>query len=482
MCVSLGATGCTASTRGPATPTVPANGAEESGPITLVTARDLSQGGVRQKLIDQWNTAHPDHKVNVVELPSNADLQRSQMLAAEQSGEPSYDVLNLDVTWTAEFATDGALRPLDPAVLREDSENGALLPGVKQTVQYGLRGGQSQVWAVPFNSDAGLLYYRADVLQKFGITQPPRTWQEMQTDFQKVVKKADPKSDHIPSAAYTTQLGDYEGLTVNTVEAVASSDSGHADVSRDASGLAALVSHFNDDTPPTILPAAHPPQSDITDHGDEDASVQAFIRGDVLFMRNWPYAYNVLAAGKLEGSFGVTALPSLDGAGPGRSVLGGQNLAIAAHSTKPNLARSLIEFLTSRSSENCLLEYGGFAATRTDAYSDRSGCVLPSPPPVTGNSENANAGTLYSDSLAWPKNTLLGGFNQDSPLTVLETALRTAVARPVTPYYARVTQVIQKAAAQALDDQASMQGPAPGAVQAIASALPAQIRAAEAGR
>lgn len=425
--LALTAAGCVAGRAQP--PAAPA------GTITLVTGVDLSQGGIRGQLIARWNQQHPDQRVRIVELPSSADLQRSQMLAAEQSGNTSYDVLNLDVTATAEFAEDHAIRPL-PAGMVPD---GDFFAGSRKSVTW-----HGKAWAVPFNADAGLLYYRKDWLDEIHVG-PPSTWADLKVDYRSV-RAAHPEVQ----AAYVAQLQEYEGLTVNALEAAQAS--GEDDLSaRPSNGLKRLADDVHDGT---ILHAS------LFD--DESASVQAFLHGQVVFMRNWPFAYDVLASAMSRSQFGVAPLPGRTGPGQAdRPVLGGQNLAVAAHSRNPRGAEALIRFLTSPDSERCLLERGGFAAARPAVY-DGGACSLPATGPgATGPSAESSGTSLTTDSTA---------------LATLRTALTRAQARPVTPYYPEVSHQIQHTVSAMLNTQDTP------SVDHAAAGLPKSLRRARQGK
>jgi multiple sugar transport system substrate-binding protein len=426
--LALAAAGCGGAVRAqPAGPT--------GGTITLVTGVDLSQGGIRGQLIARWNQRHPDHRVRIVELPSSADLQRSQMLAAEQSGNTSYDVLNLDVTATAEFAEDRAIQPL-PADMVPD---GDFFAGSRKSVSW-----HGRTWAVPFNADAGLLYYRRDWLDSIGQG-PPSTWDDLREDYRSL-RAAHPEL----RAAYVTQLAEYEGLTVNALEAAQAS--GENDLSaKPSNGLKGLADNVHNGT---ILPAS------LSD--DESASLQAFLHGQVVFMRNWPFAYDVLASAMSPTQFGVAPLPGLKDPGDAdRPVLGGQNLAVAAHSRNTHWAQELIKFLTSRDSERCLLERGGFAAARPAVY-DGGTCSLPAPGPgATGPAAESAGTSLVADRTA---------------LATLRTALAHARARPVTPYYPEVSHQIQRAVSAMLYAQDTP------SLDRAAAGLPGALRRARKGR
>jgi multiple sugar transport system substrate-binding protein len=315
------------------------------------------------------------------------------MVARAQGKQHAVDIYNLDVTWTAEFASAGYIRPLDEDRL----DTSGFLKAPLNTGRY-----DGKLWALPFNTDAGLLYYRTNL-----VSQPPRTWPQLVATVQDALSA--PGS---PAAGYAGQLGDYEGLTVNALEAIwaAGGDvvDAHGRVVIDSpeaqTGLTRLATGLAPSTPQVIL-------RDATQF-DETATTQAFGAGKVLFMRNWPVAYRSLNPS--TGADAAPAVPFQVTQLPGPSVLGGQNLAIAKDSRHPRAAQKLIEFLTSERSQQILFEHGGFAATREIVYRD------------------ATVVNLY----------------RYAP-TLLE-AIQSARTRPITPHYSQFSQTFRQIVRQAL--------------------------------
>lgn len=131
------------------------SGTGGTGPITFATGRDTT--AYLQPLLDRWNQAHPAEKVTLLELPEAADEQRAQIAANLQAQSSRYDVLGLDVVWTAEFAENGWIIPLERGLFPLDR----FLPPVVETAVY-----KDKLWAVPYTSNAGLLYYRKDLVRK----------------------------------------------------------------------------------------------------------------------------------------------------------------------------------------------------------------------------------------------------------------------------------------------------------------------------
>jgi multiple sugar transport system substrate-binding protein len=316
----------------------------EDGPIVVLSGRDASIHGQRQELVSQWNRLHPRSPARIVEASAIADAARSEMLARAQSGRGEIDVFNLDVTWTAEFADAGYIQSVDESQV----STSGFLAGPLNTCRYG-----GVLWALPFNTDVGLLYYRSDLLDD-----PPRTWDELEEKVQEMRARSGNNVD-----GYAGQLADYEGLTVTALEVIRGAggsvvdEDGNVVVENQPAAIAAAIERLR-----VIAPAGIPEL-------DETSSIQLFQSGRALFMRNWPVAARSLTQG-LEGTpavtFGVAPLPG------GAGVLGGQNLAVSADTTRPRAARALIEFLTGERSQQILFERGGLPATRKVVYSDRA--------------------------------------------------------------------------------------------------------------
>jgi multiple sugar transport system substrate-binding protein len=364
-----------------------------SGPITLATGPDLT--GYMHPLVDKWNASHPAEKVTLLELPDAADDQHAQMVTNLQAKSARYDVLNIDIVWTAEFADAGWIIPLDRRQFPLDQF-------LKPVVDTALFAGK--LYGVPWNSNAGLLYYRKDILDKAG-KKPPKTWAQLR----QLAKTVAPRYG---LEGYAGQFLPYEGLTVNFAEAVQSA--GGAILTNDGTkvavnspqarqGLDFLVRGFRE---------GWIPKRSL--NFKEEESRQEFQDKRLLFLRNWPYVYGLLsrADSKVKGKFGVTVLPGEDG--PGSSSLGGANLAVSAYSRHQKTAISFIKYLTSLQNERDVLTQGSF-------------------PPVWAQ--------LYDDP------ALIKRFPY---LPVLKQSILAARPRPVSPNYNQVSLAISNAVSGAL--------------------------------
>ncbi|MFJ5546616.1 extracellular solute-binding protein [Streptomyces sp. NPDC093225] len=426
---------------------------ETPGEIVLASGRDVTgKGGVRQQLIDEWNRQEDLHgsgyRARLVELPGSADQQRSQLLGALQSGSAEYDVVNLDVTWVPEFAAAGLVRQLPAGLVDAD-----VVPSVAATAEW-----DGKVYAAPFNSDVGLLFYRRDYLEAAGVTHPDVGGDTSWPGVLELIEALGRARDRLPAAyekGWTAQLdASYEGLTVNGIEAVASvSDvaaltDGAGRYTGRADGLRVGIEEFRTRTQASYtLPAAA--QSDETD------SLTDFAAGRTGFLRHWPYAYRTLHQSLSPQELGVAPLP-------GRAVLGGQNLAVTRGSERADAAGRLIRFLTGRESERCLLD-AGFAATRVSAYVDDGvQCRVARAP---AGSATAPAGER-TDRMPRDANGRPAYARE-----ILLPALRRAVQRPRTPLYGAFTQTFTAQLAR-------LRGATPPTSAELAEALDAALRKA----
>ncbi|WP_165989313.1 ABC transporter substrate-binding protein [Streptomyces sp. YIM 98790] len=319
------------------------------GPLTLVTTEDWT--GYWAGLLADWNERRPDEQVTLIELPDAADDTRAQMITEVRSGSSRFDVLNIDVAWTSEFAAAGWITELDAGRFELDS----FLPPVVDAATFGGR-----LYAVPYVTNAGLLYYRTDILAAAG-EQPPRTWDELA----RLARSVAPEHG---LAGYAGQFLPYEGLTVNATEAVASAggsflgDEGTRVTAGSRAvreGLEFLAGGVRE---------GWIPREALT--WKEEESRRAFQDGRLLFLRNWPYVYAMANApgSAVAGRVGAVPLPGPDG--PGASVLGGANLAISSGSRHPESAADLIAYLTSEQVQRRVLTEGSLPPVRASLYDD----------------------------------------------------------------------------------------------------------------
>jgi multiple sugar transport system substrate-binding protein len=323
------------------------------GPITLAIGKD--NPGWLQGVITGWNKQNPSQKVTLLLLPEASNDQLAQLVANLQAKSDEYDVIDMDVIWTAEFASNGWIIPLPESQFPLDD---FLKPAV-DTAMY-----QGRLYAVPDYSNADFLYYRKDILAKAG-KQPPRTWAQLQ-------QLAETVAPRYGLGGYAGTFAPYEGLTVNFAEAVQSA--GGSILSSEGTkvtvnsaqalqGLMFLVNGFKHGWIPKV-----------TLTYEEESAQHAFEAGKFLFLDNWPDVYGALSkpgpGNQVYGKFGVAALPGPDGTGS--SSLGGANLAISAYSQHQRTALNFIKYMTDLANERQMLEQGSFPPVWKQLYTNKT--------------------------------------------------------------------------------------------------------------
>lgn len=352
---SVGAVLVTAACSSSGTPqaSTPAGGVnwDERGPITYAQGKDTA--GVWAGVLKTWNDAHPNEQVTLRELSPEADQQRAEMIKRGQAKDGEFSVMSVDVVWTAEFAANGWLQEL-PA--DKFPTTGMLASAVDAASYFG------KLYAYPQSSDGALLYYRKDLLDKAGL-QPPKTWDEMQAACDKVLPSQKGMS------CYGGQFQKYEGLTCNIAEAVNSAggqfitDDGKPAVNTPEAiaGLQWLVDGFK---------SGMIPKEAIT--WKEEESRQAFQDGKILFLRNWPYVYNLASktdgSSSVAGKFGVAPIPGKTG--PGVSTLGGHNIGISSFTKNKGTAGDFIKWIAAPEQQKTFLQKGSLAPILESMYAD----------------------------------------------------------------------------------------------------------------
>ena len=367
-------------------------GGDAHGPITYVQGKDNSNLLAPQA--ERWNALHPTEKVTIKEQSDQADQQHDDLVQHFQAKDPSYDVVSVDVVWTAEFAAKGWLTPLkDKLALPTD---GFLEPTVKAATY------NKTLYAAPTSSDGAMLYYRTDLVKT-----PPKTIDEMWSMCSIA------KSNGMD--CFAGQFAKYEGLTCNATEwmnaygAKMVDDAGKptADTPEAAKGLQQLADHYkNGDIPKQAITY------------QEEQSRAAFQDGKLLFLRNWPYVYNLAStdkSSKVIGKFAVAPLPGVSG--PGTSTLGGHMAAISAYSKYKGTALDFLKFLTSAEEQKTNMEKGSLAPVLESIYADPA---------------------------------LVAKYPY---LPVLKESISNAVSRPVTPFYPGITKAIQENSFAAIQGQ-----------------------------
>jgi trehalose/maltose transport system substrate-binding protein len=368
-------------------------------PVAAQTAVTLACGsvGIEAALCREGAEAWARETGNTVTLVSTPPgsterLALFQQLLAARSGD--IDVFQIDVVWPGMLARH--LRDLSgdiDAAVRAQHLPQAI---ANNTVE-------GRLVAMPWFTNAGILYYRRDLLEKHGRA-VPRTWQAL-ADTARAVMEAERAAGDARLWGFVFQGRAYEGLSVNALEWIASHGGGGI-VSADGSvtvnnpaavrALREAAGWIGTIAPPGVL-----------NYAEEEAR-GLFQSGNAVFMRNWPYAWGLMAApdSPVHGQVGIAALPRGGEGGRHATALGGEQLAVSRYTRNPEAAVSLVRFLTSPAEQRRRAIAGGFHPTITGLLRDAE--VLAANPAFA-----ALSGAL-ADAVARPSAVTGGRYNQVS--------------------------------------------------------------------
>jgi trehalose/maltose transport system substrate-binding protein len=334
------------------------------------------------------------NQVDVISTPNSATerLALYQQILAANSAD--IDVFQIDVIWPgilashfidlSEHIPEDQISQNFPAIIENNTVDGSLV-------------------AMPWFTDAGILYYRSDLLEKYG-KEPPVTWQEL-TETAKEIQDGERGEGNDRMQGFVFQAKAYEGLTCNALEWIDSFGGGTI-VAEDGS-----ITINNDkaaqalDLAATWIGSVAP--EGVLNYSEEEAR-GVFQSGNAVFMRNWPYAWALGNAddSAVKGKIGVAALPKGGPDGKHTGTLGGWQLAVSKYSENAEIAADLVAYLTSYDEQKRRAIEGSYNPTIAALYEDQE--VLEASPFF---------GDLYEtfvDAVARPSKVTGAKYNQAS--------------------------------------------------------------------
>lgn len=319
------------------------------------------------------------YRIEIAPLPADADQQREQLVRRLAARDRDIDIIGMDVIWTAEFAQAGWILPWGGAAAAQASEGRLAAP--LESASY-----KGQLWAVPFTTNAQLLWYRTD-----RVRSPPKTWDEMIDMAQALGERG----------KIQAQGERYEGLTVFFVSLLASAGGDTQSLADEPTHRAlAIMKRF------ATSKAADPALATSR----EDQARLAFEAGNSSFMINYSFVWASARrnAPELAARMGWARWPAAIAGRPSRVTVGGLNLGVSAHSRHPELAFQAAACIASSQSQRLAAERGGL------------------PPSIEA---------LYDEP----------GLRKAMPFgEVLRETLRDAVQRPQTPLYNDISLAISR--------------------------------------
>ncbi len=306
---------------------------------------------------NEW-AASTENSVKVISTPNETNEVLALYLQLLSAKSPDLDAFPVDIVWPGmlashllplhEFIPEEDVAQHFPAYLQSNTVDGALL-------------------ALPWFADVGLLYYRKDLLDKYGA-EVPSTWAELQAVTQ-LIQSEERKLGADRLWGYVFQGRAYEGLTCNALEWLDSFNGGRFVAPN------GMVSLYNQKAVDALSMVAgfvgQISPKGVLNYAEEEVR-GSFQAGYAVFMRNWPYAYALVNGedSPIRGQVGVAPLPKGGVDGKHSGTLGGWSMAVSRYSKHPELAADLIRHITARESQKVrAIEYS-YNPTIPELYDD----------------------------------------------------------------------------------------------------------------
>jgi len=336
-----------------------------------------------------------DSDVDYISRPNDASatLQLFQQYWAAKSGD--VDVYMIDVIWQGiaaahatdlkKYVKDDEIKDFFPRIIENNTVKGKLV-------------------SLPLYTDAGVLYYRTDLLEKYGYKEPPKTWEEL-AEMAKKIQDGERQAGKADFQGFVFEGKASESVTCNAIEWVYSYGGGTIiDPDRkvtinNPNAIKALEAAKN--WVGTISPQG------VVSYGEEEAR-NIWQAGNAAFMRNWPYAYALGQDPKsvISGKFAATVVPKGGADGKNAACLGGWQLMVSAYSKNADAAADLARFLCSAEIQKRRAVDLSELPTRPEVYKD--------PDVLAKNPWFANAVDILNNAIARPSTVTGADYNQVS--------------------------------------------------------------------
>ncbi len=322
-------------------------------PIAVKTLIRADEAQQLQPLVKKFNQQHPQIKFEIVEAPSDSNQVEDLYTSSFLLGNSPYDVVYMDIVWTPKFAAAGWLRDLSDRLTPKETE-----PYLTGDIAGGMY--QDKLYRLPFRSDAGMLYYRQDLLEQAGY-QPPETFEEL------ITISEDLQQQGLADWGYVWQGKQYEGMAAMFVEILQGNGAywvnpDTLEVGLDRPEAIAAVEFLREAITKNVSPPG------VTTYAEEETRL-LFQNGKTVFLRNWPYVYSLAAESAIAGKYSIK--PMVHGVGKNSgATLGGWGLGISTSTKHPDAAWEVLKFLSSEASQQEFVLETGFVPSRLALFND----------------------------------------------------------------------------------------------------------------
>ncbi len=314
-------------------------------------------GGMVERNIEAFEAANPGTSVEWLKVSDVPGDSRKLYVTGLTAKSPTPDVFAIDVIWAGEFAQRGWLEPLNDYLGEEaiSAYNPSFLSAA--TVE-------GKVFAAPLYVDGTHLFYRSDLLEKYGIA-VPKTWEEVISASKTVMEgEGNPQL-----YGFVSMWAKIEGLFMNWLSFI----NGNGASFFDADGNVAVNSPEAIAATQTMVDMLYEdrivPDSILTMKPDDARTLFQQGRAVFLMVQDFVYAPLSAADSPVAGKFDFTRNPYFEGHEDAHSTaMGGWLLAVNANSEHKEEAAKLVEYFTSYEAQLAAAIDENRAPGRTDVY------------------------------------------------------------------------------------------------------------------
>lgn len=330
--------------------------------ISLMTGGPAEERRILERIISDYEAKNPNVKVELIMTTIDSEQRRQSIITALRGRQTKPDFFTMDVAWIGQIAASDWLANLTPYNI----DTSPFYQGIIELANT-YRG---NLVALPNFVDGGLLYYRTDLLEKYGYSGPPKTWGELAEMAVKIQagERAEGRSDFW---GFTWQGRQYEGLICDALEFFVSANGGFLD----RAGNSILDSAENVKALTFMRDLIHEyrvsPPNTYTDMAEEE-SRRVWHFGNAAFHRNWPYAIGISRDADdsaVKGKFNIGPLPHFPG-GQSASTLGGWHMGVSTFSQEKDATVEFMKYYTSFDVQKMWLLDLGFFAPRPAVFDD----------------------------------------------------------------------------------------------------------------
>lgn len=339
--------------------------------------------------------------VKILRQPTDTDQRRQGLVIPLKAKKKDPDVFLMDVIWVGQFAASDWLQPLAHYINKDTLNVDVFFQSIIEQVDMY----NKKLVALPVYIDCGLLYYRKDLLEKYGCV-IPETWDDL-IHCAQIIQKHE-KKENPQFRGFVWQGAQYEGLICTFLEFAVSHRGGIVD----KNGNIVINCKENIEALELMKNMIHSykisPPNTFTEMKEEEVRL-FFDAGNALFERNWPYAWSLHERedSPVQGKIAITLLPKTAD-GKNAAALGGWHIGISKYSDNKDNAWELVKFIIAYETQKELTLNLGWNPGRSDIYDDSE-------------------------------------IRENVPhIAVLKKAFEYTAARPNLPYYTQLSEILQR--------------------------------------